>query len=355
MPVATTSTAERRRNIHIATVTARRASIARREAASAAVEQAYQSAADRIRDWLQDNAGPDGRLGPESLALFDGFLQQVLAQLAEDWIDRLEVGLAEAAALAIGIRTADLGDGGAVIRRALRFVHEFTGADGLQLSDRLWRVNQHTLRTIDETIRGGVLRGTSARHAAEDLLARAQTVPADLIAQANAANAGTLGKQVDSALMTGEGNPMRNALRVMRTEINRAHTEAFVASAFEHPDVAAVKFNLSPLHPRPDVCDLHAAANLHGLGPGVYPQGQHPYPAHPETLSYLTVVFVDEITDADRAGKQSPLGWLRAQPAATQSAVIGKHKAQALRAGQLLESEWDAPWRQVRDRLKENP
>lgn len=355
MPAATTSTATRRRNIHTATVAARRASIARREAASAAVEQAYQTAADRIGEWLQDNAGADGRLSPESLALFDGFLQQLLAQLAEDWIDRLDVGLAEAAALAIGIRPAELGDNGAVITRALRFVHEFTGADGLQLSDRLWRVNQHTLQTIDDTIRGAVMRGYSARHAAEELLAKAQAVPADLAAQANASNARTLRKQVGQALMTGEGNPLRNALRVMRTEINRAHTEAFVASAFEHPGVAAVKFNLSPLHPRFDVCDLHAAANLHGLGPGVYPQGQHPYPAHPETLSYLTVVFVDEITDADRAGKQSPLDWLRGQSATTQSAVIGKRKAQTLRDGQLLESEWDAPWRQVRARLQENP
>lgn len=102
-------------------------------------------------------------------------------------------------------------------------------------------------------------------------------------------------------------------------------------------------------------CDLHASANLHGFGPGVYPRGRHPYPAHPETLSYLTVVFGDEITDDDRAGLQTPMDWLRTQPAELQAAVIGKNKAQALRDNRLLESEWNAPWRQVRARLEETP
>lgn len=102
-------------------------------------------------------------------------------------------------------------------------------------------------------------------------------------------------------------------------------------------------------------CDGHAAANLHGMGPGVYPRGQHPYPAHPETLSYLTVVFVDQITAADRAGQQTMGDWLRAQPAGLQDAVLGQHKGAALRDGQLLESEITTPWRDVRARLEAPP
>ena len=91
-----------------------------------------------------------------------------------------------------------------------------------------------------------------------------------------------------------------------------------------------------------------AAANLHGLGPGVYPQGAHPYPAHPQTLSYLEVVFVDEITPADRAGRQSMSDWLRTQPADVQEQVLGIAKAQAFRAGGVGEADLLRPWREIK-------
>ena len=131
----------------------------------------------------------------------------------------------------------------------------------------------------------------------------------------------------------------------MRTEMNRAFTESFVEAAFQHDDVAAVKFNLSPAHPRPDICDVYAHANLHGLGGGVYPKGAHPYPAHPQTLSYLTVVFVDEITAADRAGKQTLSDWLRTQPPDMQQQILGVAKADAFRAGQLADADLLRPWK----------
>lgn len=84
----------------------------------------------------------------------------------------------------------------------------------------------------------------------------------------NAANSASIGKTVADVL-TGSGSPMDNAMRLMRTEINRAHGEAYISGALAHPDAAGVRFLLSPAHPEPDICDLHAAANLHGLGPGV--------------------------------------------------------------------------------------
>lgn len=347
--------AARRRAIARATADARQAAIARREAAAAVARQGYETLADQVAQWLAENASADGSVSPEALALLEGFLADALARLAETWQVQLDLGLTEAASLAAAVRPAEVVDIGPTVGRTLQFVRDFTGADGLQLSDRVWRVNELTRRTVAETIRGAVLRGSSARQAAHELLASGEAVTAELAATARAAQAKPLASTVSNALLRDTHNPMRHALRVMRTEINRAFTESFVDSAFQHPDVEAVKFNLSPLHPRFDVCDLHARANLHGLGPGVYPKNQHPYPAHPETLSYLTVVFVDEISEADRAGQETPLAWLARQGHDVQEGVLGKNKARALRGGRLLESEWNAPWRQVRARLESEP
>ncbi|AZR60628.1 hypothetical protein ELB75_11835 [Eikenella corrodens] len=44
-----------------------------------------------------------------------------------------------------------------------------------------------------------------------------------------------------------------------------------------------------------DICDEHAAADLYGLGQGVYPVDECPWPAHPNTFSYTEAVYRDEI------------------------------------------------------------
>lgn len=93
-------------------------------------------------------------------------------------------------------------------------------------------------------------------------------------------------------------------------------------------------------------CDMHAHANLYGLGPGIYPFGKSPWPAHPNTLSYTVIVFDDEVSDADRAGRETPIDWLGRQSAARQAAVLGSRAKQAaLQAGILKANEIRTPWR----------
>ena len=43
-------------------------------------------------------------------------------------------------------------------------------------------------------------------------------------------------------------------------------------------DVLEVRIN--PRHPRADICDVHARANLFGLGPGCYPKARTPRPPY---------------------------------------------------------------------------
>lgn len=348
--MSASSTALRREMIGRATRIAREKAIQRREQRAQIIEAAYDHLADSVLEWLQQNGDSQGRVPPEVLGAFDAFLEIALRRVQLELAQGLTEGLTEAAALgaSVFLTSADR-----VVSNTVLHLQDFIAADGLQLSDRLWRVGVATKTRVAEAIRNAVLRGSSAWQAAQELVAQGHAVPTETALAARAAQAPVLGAEVKAELTTRSGNPMRNALRVLRTEVNRAFTESFVAASLEHPEVAAVKFNLSPLHPRTDICDLYAHANLHGLGPGVYPQGAHPYPAHPETLSYLTVVFVDEITDADRAGRESMFDWLNDQAPAAQDAVLGQHKAAAFRDGKLQESELQANWRDVKNRIGE--
>lgn len=337
--------AERRRRIDQATRAARAQAIARREAVAGQVREIYAALAEDIAQWMQANADADGNVPPELLPTLERHVQELLRNAQERWQRALEEGLAALAGF--GATVAELG-AGSIAAQALEQVRRFVGADGLQLSERIWRVNAATRQRIEDVLRAGIVRGATAREAARALLGEGKGISVEIAQTIRAARAGTLGAQLTDALLTGQGNPLFNAERLLRTEMNRAFTESFVSAAFTHPDVAAVKFKLSPAHPRPDICDLYAAANLHGLGPGVYPQGAHPYPAHPQTLSYLEVVFVDEITPADRAGRQSMSDWLRTQPADVQEQVLGIAKAQAFRAGGVGEADLLRPWREIK-------
>lgn len=239
------------------------------------------------------------------------------------------------------------------VNQAVKFVENFIAEDGLQLSDRIWRIDNHAKQIVADAINRAVVQGHSASKAAEELLSQGQAVSKDLQKKINANKAPGIKKRIAQELLTGNGTPYANALRVFRTEINRAHGEAYLATAFSHPDVVGTRFLLSPNHPKHDICDLHASANLYGLGPGVYPKDKNPWPAHPNTLSYTEVVFQDEISTADKAGKQSPLDWLNDQTAAVQALVLNSDKKRiALEKGLLPANAIATPWRDLKPRLQ---
>ena len=176
---------------------------------------------------------------------------------------------------------------------ATRFVIQFTAADGLRLSDRLWRLENGAMQQIAETLRRNVLLGRDASRAVADLLG--QPIPLEMQRQLGLNRVEALEKTMADVLLRDPNNAYSRMLRVMRTEMNRAHGEAYRAGAGAHPDVIGERFVLSPNHPKTDVCDDYARADRYGLGPGVYPVGKAPWPAHPNTMSYLEAVFADEI------------------------------------------------------------
>lgn len=315
----------------------------------------YALAGD-IRDELEQFGGPDGRIPATLLPTVRAFLEGRLSTFSDRWRRLIDEGITEAAR--IGASLLELvgrtGGDAQLVGQVVEYIRTFRAADGLQLSDRIWRANNATRDSLRAAIEGAIARGESSSQAAARYLRDGLPVPGPLQAGIAAAQPGAIGRSVLELLAkNAPGDPTFNLQRLLRTEINRAYTESYVATVAQHPDVIGVKFNLSPNHPRTDVCDLHAAANVHGLGAGVYPPGNHPYPAHPQTLSFLTTVFADQVTEADRAGQQTPFEWLRRQPSDAQDLILGgKRKGFAFRNGDVKESELRVPWYRIEARLK---
>ncbi len=319
----------------------------------------YKRAAADIAERIGSHAGPDGNLALQEL-------QNVLAQVTS----RLrELAQARDALMTQGLETAaDLGvrpfkpQGGAAVLdmsaamrvsdEALNFVRTFVAADGLQLSDRIWRLDRGARDQVVNAIEMAVIQGQGASQAAREFLARGKTVPIEVQGKIDAANAAKIGKQVTGQLFTGVGSPMDNAMRLFRTEINRAHGEAYMMGGENAPGFVGWRFLLSPAHPQPDICDLLSRQNLYGLGPGVYPSREKcPWPAHPNTLSFVEIVFKDEITEADRSGKETPIEALKRLTPEQQRGVLGQDKKAILDAGKLTRGMIRTPLSLVRTRI----
>ena len=75
---------------------------------------------------------------------------------------------------------------------AVRAARNFQAADGLQLSDRLWRIDRHAKEVAGRAIESAVIQGHSASRAAEDLTFRGQPIPKDLQRKIGMANTDTI-------------------------------------------------------------------------------------------------------------------------------------------------------------------
>ncbi len=72
------------------------------------------------------------------------------------------------------------------------------------------------------------------------------------------------------------------------------------------------------------------------------------------TLSYEEVVFADEVTNEDRAGKQSKINWLNKEPYSVQYQVLGSQKkTQALQEGLLTENDIERPWKEIKHKYED--
>lgn len=79
-----------------------------------------------------------------------------------------------------------------------------------------------------------------------------------------------------------------HAERIARTENARAYADGQMNRFLDDDDIVAFQWKLSSRHPRYDICDFYANADLYGLGKGVYPKGKFPrLPAHPHCMCHI--------------------------------------------------------------------
>jgi len=82
--------------------------------------------------------------------------------------------------------------------------------------------------------------------------------------------------------------------RIARTEMARAYGRGTFERFAKNPTIQAYRSTLSSAHRIYDICDVHAQADLYGLGPGVYPKNVGPsYPYHPQCRCILSPVYGD--------------------------------------------------------------
>lgn len=299
--------------------------------------QLYDAAAEQVREAIAQAAQGGQRVQLYQLQGLLARVTAVLDALATRRTDVIEAAIEQAAEL--GVEPAVAVDAGVpalqIKNEAVQFVHEFRAADGLSLSDRLWRVGRGAKDAVTRAIERAVVQGFGADQAALQFITRGQTVPAATAAAQRAADVHQVLRAAD-VLQDADAGALANTLRVMRTEINRAHGEAYMAGAAALPDVVGFKFLLSPRHPRPDVCDLFARQNLHGLGEGVYPDRKScPWPAHPNTLSFVVAVMTHQVSEADQAGRETTLQALDRLGPEIRAGVLGPTKANYFDRGLL--------------------
>lgn len=314
------------------------------------VEAMYRRAAKDLEQIIEGYAGSDGSIRLEVLQQLLGQVNRRLDQLSVDRDQLLDDVLAQSAQLGVNPYTQT----GQFFTRAaddaLNFVVNFVHEDGLQLSDRIWRLDNGARQLVGNAIQSAVIQGKSASQAATDFLTRGEEIPRDVAQKMGINQAGRITRAAADQLLRSDGNPRKAALRVFRTEMNRAHGEAYMLGGEDHPDFGGWRFLLSPRHPRTDICDMHASVNRYGLGPGIYPSREKcPWPAHPDTLSFVEIVFDDEIDLNDKKGKQDRISWLKNQTPGVQEAVLGSRKKRAaLERNLLKENQINTPWKALK-------
>ncbi len=161
--------------------------------------------------------------------------------------------------------------------------------------------------------------------------------------------AGARGAQIDAAVQRWIAERGRYQMRmVARTETVEAYREMYRQAQADKPWVKGFRWVLSAQHPEPDVCDILANQDLHGLGPGGYPPHAVPENPHPHDLCSLIAIIDEQHFEREEAlasGEGEPprrwesgrtetgQDWLARQPPAFQRALLGEFRAKLLRAG----------------------
>ncbi len=185
--------------------------------------------------------------------------------------------------------------------------------DGINISARIWKVEGAGRDAINEVIMQGVTDGDSAWNLAKKLeqyLGAGENCPRWTSTRLYGRTATEKAAGDTSGLLSGndcDGSGVSyKALRLARTEIQKAHALATDKLLASQPWVQMEKCNLSAAHPEPDECDDIAQGGE--KSDGVYPVGTIEYPLHPHCFCFKTAVLMDADAFTSKLN-----GWLKGE------------------------------------------
>lgn len=194
---------------------------------------------------------------------------------------------------------------------ALVIAQERVWSDGLNLSQRIWRLENGGMQVIRTTLARGMAERTNAWELAtqlENVLGADRDFPrwteerlyALTPSDRAQSQAGLL--RAGDPLLPGESRGVSyNALRLARTEIQYANHAVTSEIAQHFPGITGRYVRLSPEHPVSDICDDYAAG-------GPYDVNDNILPLHPQCMCY----YEEALMPAAQFTRQVS-GWVNGQ------------------------------------------
>ena len=161
----------------------------------------YTRAADEVRAAIRSKVGADDAVPREQLAALLRQIEDIVTRLGAERDAALVQAIGDAATLGVrpytvqgamavggvsGTSTPVVQESGAatmISQAAVDFVMNFRAADGLTLSDRLWRMDQGAKEALSRAVGNAVVQGWSGAKAAQDLALRGVAIPGDVDGQ----------------------------------------------------------------------------------------------------------------------------------------------------------------------------
>lgn len=172
--------------------------------------------------------------------------------------------------------------------------------DGLQLSQRIWRLDRETREGLNRAVMSAISESKSAWQVAGDVeqfLGAGKDCPRWTSTRLFTLTKKDIASGDRRGLKTGEeckGQGVSyNALRLARNEIQAVHHLASDEIMAVQPWIEMEQINLSPAHP-PIGCECEDVVVGGDNGDGVYPKGTITLPIHVHCLCYKTAVVQSE-------------------------------------------------------------
>ena len=275
-----------------------------------------------VRSSADDEGNANGAQLMQAMTTIEGRWSKVMA----DWVKLFEAARIQAASIPFGllvvqhnayltgvkrpvVEAVDEEDTRPIVAlwqqrrsRLLEVAQRKTYGDGMNLNQRIWRLENGGLTNIRNTLRTSMAERTNAFTLAsllEEQIGAEDKLPAWTAERLYSMTPRSRAKSEDG-LLRGPDEKSKgvaySALRLARTELQNANHAMSTEIARLAPWVTGRKVTLSAGHPKVDICDQWAAG-------GPYNKGEEILSLHPNCMCYYTDVLMDKSVFTQQIGE----------------------------------------------------